>query len=92
MPFDGQLKKRKRTQGDIEYDIVARSRTSAFANIWLARQSKRLGISESELLDLVKKGWLPHFIEGTPAGCLSDFERAPGVAAILAGCPIFDSN
>lgn len=104
MPFDGSIAKGQTNKpinatatsydkckaGDLPYSEKQRQRQTAKHESWLSYQSRRLGISEHEILELIKRGWLPHYIEGTPANCLSDFERAPGVAAILAGRPIFD--
>ena len=92
MPLDSPISKSSPAFGRLrgDYDEGSRVRAAECAETWTEKQAIRLGLRESEILELIKRGWLPHQIEGTPAGCLSDFESAPGVAAILAGRPTFD--
>ena len=56
---------------------VARVAAVARANEWTTRQAERLGVTNAEVLDVVKRGWLSGMIQHLPASRVGEISGPP---------------
>ena len=59
------------------YERIARVAAVAKADAWTAEQAERLGVTNAEVLDAVKRGWLSGMIQHLPASRVGEFYGPP---------------